>query len=123
MATVTKLIDDIDGTDATDTLEFSWGADDYTIDLNDKNAQEFREFMALYIGHATKKAPQVHGAGRNRSGGTQGMGNEPKRSTEEMIVIRAWANNHGFNVAQSGRIAGNVLTAFDAAHAETGDDE
>lgn len=112
MAKVTKIIDDIDGSDATDTLEFSWGADDYTIDLNDKNAQEFREFMALYIGHATKKAPQVYGAGRSGSGGTSGL---PKRSTEELTAIREWANANGHTVSLVGRIPNKVIEAFDAA--------
>lgn len=122
MAKITKLVDDIDGSDATDTLEFSWGADDYTIDLNDKNANEFREFMALYIGHATKKAPQSHGAGRSGSGGTSGY---PKRSTEELTAIREWANTNGHKVSLVGRIPNKVIEAFDAATSadNTGDDE
>jgi len=107
MAKITKIVDDIDGSDATDTLEFSWGADNYTIDLNDKNADEFREIMALYISHATKRAAEPFAP---RSGGNT----TPARSKVENDKIRAWAGLHGHKVSPVGRIPESVISAYEA---------
>ena len=104
MATVTKLVDDIDGTDATDTLEFSWGGDNYTIDLNDENATGFRNFMATYVMHATKVRHEVKPAAK-RSGAT--------RTSSELNEIRDWARGAGFEVSSYGRVREEILTAYD----------
>jgi hypothetical protein len=104
MAKVTKIVDDIDGTDATDTLEFSWGGDNYTIDLSDENADEFRRLMARYVSHATKVRHEVKPFGKRVS---------PVRSTSELNEIRAWAREHDFEVSSVGRIREEILTAYE----------
>lgn len=114
MATVTKLVDDIDGSDATDTLEFSWGGDNYTIDLNDTNADEFRTVMALYVSHATKVRHEVKSAAK-RSGGV--------RSTSELNEIRSWARANGYEVASIGRIREEVITAYENRETSGAPDE
>lgn len=113
MAKITKIVDDIDGSDATDTLQFSWGADDYTIDLNDENAQEFRTMMALYVAHATKVRQEVKPAGK-RSG--------PVRTASELNEIRVWAREHGFEVSSVGRIREEIITAYEARNLPETDD-
>ncbi len=114
MATVTKLVDDLDGSDATDTLEFSWGGDNYTIDLNDTNADEFRTMMALYVSHATKVRHEVKHAAK-RSGAV--------RSTSELNEIRSWARANGFEVASLGRIREEVVTAYENRETSNAPDE
>jgi hypothetical protein len=114
MATVTKLVDDIDGSDATDTLEFSWGGDNYTIDLNDVNADEFRTVMALYVSHATKVRHEVK-APTKRSGAV--------RSTSELNEIRSWARANGYEVASIGRIREEVITAYENRETSGAPDE
>lgn len=103
MAKITKLVDDIDGSDATDTLEFSWGGDSYTIDLNDKNADDFREMMALYVGSATKVRHEIRPAAKRAV-----------RTKRELDEIRAWAREKGLQVAPTGRIREDVLSAYEA---------
>ena len=100
MAKVTKIIDDIDGTDATDTLEFSWGGDNYTIDLSDENADEFRRLMARYVSHATKVRHEVKRT-------------IPMRTTAELNEIRAWARKAGYEVSSVGRIREEIITAYE----------
>jgi len=104
MAKVTKIIDDIDGTDATDTLEFSWGGDNYTIDLSDENADEFRRLMARYVPFATKVRHEVK---------TFGKRTIPMRTTAELNEIRAWARKAGFEVSSVGRIREEIITAYE----------
>lgn len=103
MAKITKLVDDIDGSDATDTLEFSWGGDNYTIDLCDENADKFREIMALYVGSATKVRHDILPAAKRAV-----------RTKKELDEIRAWARERGLQVAPTGRIREDVLTAYEA---------
>jgi len=116
MAKVTKIIDDIDGTDATDTLEFSWGGDNYTIDLSDENADEFRRLMARYVPFATKVRHEVKPLGKRTI---------PMRTTAELNDIRAWAREAGFEVSSVGRIREEIITAYENRdlHQETTDEE
>ena len=48
------LVDDIDGTDATETVSFGLDGTTYEIDLNDANAAALRDALAAYVGHARK---------------------------------------------------------------------
>lgn len=114
MAKITKIVDDIDGSDATDTLEFSWGGDNYTIDLNDENATGFRNFMATYVMHATKVRHEVKSAAK-RSGAV--------RSTSELNEIRTWARANGYEVASLGRIRDEVVTAYENRETSSAPDE
>jgi len=116
------MVDDIDGTEATDTLEFSWGADDYTIDLSEVNAEEFRELMAKYIGHATKKVAPVVLEPRKRAARGTSTPKPGKRSRDELSKIREWAGLNGHQVSPKGRIAEVVIAAYDSAMAEELDD-
>ena len=54
------LVDDLDGTEATETVAFGLDGTTYEIDLNDANAAALREALSGYVGHARK----VTGGGR-----------------------------------------------------------
>src|ERR1700709_2110953 len=58
--TIVQLTDDIDGSEATESLSFALDGVAYTIDLNDNNAAELREALAPYVAAARR------GAGRGR---------------------------------------------------------
>ena len=45
------LVDDIDGSDAEETVSFALDGRDYEIDLSKKNAARLREVLAPYVGH------------------------------------------------------------------------
>ena len=51
--TITQLIDDIDGSEAEETITFAIDGANYEIDLNAKNAAKLRDALATFIGHAT----------------------------------------------------------------------
>ena len=48
------LVDDLDGTEATETVTFGLDGTSYEIDLNDANASALREALSGYVGHARK---------------------------------------------------------------------
>jgi len=100
------LEDDLDGSDASQTVTFALDGTSYEIDLNDKNAAALRDAMATYVGHARK----VTGARRGRrSSAATSAGHSAKE-------IRDWARSHGHKVPERGRIPASVREAFEAAH-------
>jgi hypothetical protein len=102
------LVDDIDGSDATQTVSFGLDGTSYEIDLNDAHAGELREALAGYVGHARKVT-----GGRRRSGGTRSTASTSAHSPAE---VREWARSNGYDVPSRGRIPADVRQAFDAAH-------
>ena len=71
------LEDDLDGSDATQTVSFGLDGTSYEIDLNDKNAAALRDALAAYVGHGRK----VSGARRGRrSSAASAPATPPRRS-------------------------------------------
>ena len=56
------LVDDLDGSDASQTVSFGLDGTSYEIDLNDKHAAALRDALSGYVGHARK----VTGGARGR---------------------------------------------------------
>lgn len=105
MATKTILVDDIDGSPADETIEFSLDGSAYSIDLSSANAEKLRESFAVYIGHAT--------AVRSRAKASrQSMASRPSSPAAE---VREWAAEQGIEVSSRGRIPSDVLAAYEAA--------
>ncbi|KAA1428301.1 histone-like nucleoid-structuring protein Lsr2 [Nocardioides antri] len=101
------LVDDIDGSDATETVAFGLDGTSYEIDLNEKNATKLRDALAAYVGHARK----VSSSGRRtRSKATAAAGGA------SAAEVRAWARDNGFTVPDRGRIPADVRSAFDSAN-------
>lgn len=101
------LVDDLDGSNATQTVLFGLDGKTYEIDLNDTNSEKLREALAPYVG-----------AGRKQSGGRGtvrriGSGKPANDSGD----IRAWAKKNGFEVSARGRVPAPVREAFEKAHA------
>ena len=48
------LVDDLDGSEATESVSFGLDGTSYEIDLNDANAARLRDALAEFVGHARK---------------------------------------------------------------------
>jgi Lsr2 len=99
---VVTLFDDIDGSEAAETIAFGLDGKSYEIDLNETNAEELRTALAPYVQAGRKRA---------RSGRTY-------RQTEvapDPSAVRAWAQAHQMDVPARGRIPKRVYEAFAAA--------
>jgi hypothetical protein len=97
------LVDDIDGSDATETVIFGLDGKEYSIDLNDKNAKQLRSALEPFITKASS---------RKRRGGAPAA----KSSGPSPAAIREWAQKAGLEVPARGRIPQNVREAYDAAN-------
>ncbi len=107
--TQTILVDDLDGSEAAETVTFGLGGDNYEIDLTEENAAVLRELLAPYV-EVARRVPARRG-GRGRRGKADG-GGAASRSAE----IRAWANANGVPVSSRGRISADVVAAYEAAN-------
>ena len=106
--TFTQLTDDLDGTVATETIEFALDGVTYTIDLSEENAAELREIMARFVGHARKVS------GRSKVKAKQNGSNGA--TPVDLAAVRAWARENGFEVSERGRVAKNIFDAYLEAH-------
>jgi hypothetical protein len=100
------LIDDIDGSDAVETVSFGLDGTTYEIDLNKKNAAALRDALAAYVGNARKVSGTRRG---RRSSAAAALGPSARE-------VRDWARSNGFKVPDRGRIPGDVREAFDKAN-------
>jgi len=103
------LIDDINGDAADETVTFALDGVTYEIDLTAGHAAELRDALATWIGHARK-------AGRSSNAAPRTAGRRTSADRAQLAKIRAWARENGFNVSERGRISGEVVAAFEAAH-------
>lgn len=106
------LVDDIDGSEATQTLSFALDGTSYEIDLNDENAAALREALAPYVGHARKVGRGSGGGGRRTKAASAAAASSAGASARE---IREWARSNGYDVPERGRIPADVREAFESA--------
>ena len=102
---ITMLVDDLDGSEAAETVSFGLDGVSYQIDLSGKNGLKLRQALEPYI---------LAGAKVGRGGVLRSS--KPVRTStanrEENTAIRAWADEHGFEVSERGRIPGAVVEAY-----------
>jgi hypothetical protein len=107
------LIDDLDGSDASGTFDFSLEGRTYQIDLSDENAAKLRDVLAPYIGAARKAG----GRARGRTARQAVVAEKPARSNrEETAALREWARENGHTVSDRGRIPKSVIEAYQSAN-------
>lgn len=103
-----SLVDDLDESDADETVSFALDGATYEIDLSEKNAAALRDALATYVAHGRR-------AGRTASAprASRGSGRVDREQTQ---AIREWARKNGHQVSDRGRIPSTVLEAYNSAH-------
>ena len=101
------LVDDIDGSDADETIQFGLDGTHYEIDLNSDHAQELREQLSRYV----KAARKVSGPSGRPARVRRTNANDAKNKE-----IRDWARERNLDVNERGRIPGNIVAQFEAAN-------
>jgi hypothetical protein len=104
--TVVLLEDDIDGSEASETVLFGLDGSDYEIDLTAGHANELREALQRYTAVARKTS-----GGRGRPDGRKSSQEGPNPKT-----VRQWAAENGLNVNARGRIQADIVRQYEAAH-------
>lgn len=111
---IIKVRDDLDGSDADETIFFAYRGVPYEIDLSLANVELFDKYMDQFISGARKvTVPKA-----SKEASVPG----PRPKPVDLAVknqrkqIRDWANDNGFTVDARGMIASTVFEAFRAAH-------
>lgn len=106
-----QLIDDIDSSPATATIEFTFDGKNYIIDLSEQHADEFNKALAPYIEHArrARRAP----ANKRKSRSSSEAARVKRQKNAE---IRAWALENGVTVSKRGQLGQDTIAAYEAAH-------
>lgn len=99
-----RLEDDLTGGPADETVHFGIDGRAYEIDLNAKHAANFRNLLGTFVERA-----RLARARRRR------LTTRTTASRERSREIRAWAEQHGFAVAEHGRLPRNVIQEYDRA--------
>jgi hypothetical protein len=104
--TVTKLVDDLDGGAAHETVKFGLDGVLYEIDLSSKNAKKLRGELANYVEKGTRISQRAL-ATQSRANGRGG-----RAGRDQNQAIREWAIAKGFEVAPRGRIKQAIVDEF-----------
>ncbi|HKS48472.1 MAG TPA: Lsr2 family protein [Amycolatopsis sp.] len=105
-----SLVDDIDGSEADETVEFGLDGINYQIDLSSENAEELRDALAQYVEHARRAGGRKRAAGRPSA--KAAVARPASVDREQNQAIRAWARKNGFQVSDRGRIPSEVVEAY-----------
>jgi len=97
------MTDDIDGTEAAETIAFRVDGAAYEIDLSKKNAAKMRQAFGRYIEHARRTT------GGRRSG-------RPRHDRHRSSAVREWAKQQGIEVSERGRIPASVVSQYQEVH-------
>lgn len=114
--TTVLLTDDMDGSEADETVSFAMDGVAYEIDLSQDNANDFRDSMSAYMQHGRKVS------GRSSSSRATNIRRPTNLSgeREQREQVRVWARENGFQIGDRGRIAQNIIDAYEEAHTAGG---
>lgn len=100
-----QLVSDLSGGEADETVTFALDNTTYELDLTNKEADKFRGLFQDYIAVARKVSG---GRGRKSSTGS--------KSDYDAKAVRQWATDNGLDVPARGRIPGEIVEQYKAAH-------
>lgn len=107
--TTVTLVDDLDGSEADEQVEFTVDGRTYEIDLSTANSSRLREALAPFVTAARRTG------GARRSSGSAAPGRSAT-DREQNQAIRDWAVEQGMKISERGRIPSNVLEAYHKSH-------
>jgi hypothetical protein len=101
--TTVTLVDDLDGNEADEQVEFAVDGKVYEIDLSAANSAKLREALAPFVSAARR-------TGGRSTASTATV--RPSVDREQNQAIREWAQQRGMKISERGRIPSNVLEAY-----------
>lgn len=102
------FVDDLDGSQASETVYFSLGRRYYEIDLSAENARTLRDVLAPFVA-AARRSDGDRRPRRTRAGDSPPPASEGRK---DFAKIRGWARQHGHKIADRGPVPGSVLEAY-----------
>ncbi len=104
--TIIRITDDIDGTEAVESIHFGFRGTNYDIDLNAKNVAAMEKSFEKWIQHG-QRSESIGGRSRSRRA--------TAANKDQTAAVREWAKANGYKVSDRGRIAAEVREAYNAS--------
>jgi hypothetical protein len=101
------LIDDMNGGEADETVEFGLDGTSFEIDLSHGNSQELRDLLKPYIDKGRKVTNTARRPSRSRA-----TASDEARNKE----MRAWAKAQGLKVNERGRVPADIVAKYETAN-------
>lgn len=111
---ITRLRDDIDGSEASRTVVFGWDGVQYELDLSNKNATAFGKLIEPYVSAARRTGGRQV---RRTTAKSTTRKRSSKSASADPSAVREWAAQNGFTVSPRGRISAAILEAYQGASA------
>jgi hypothetical protein len=108
----TRLVDDLDGSEAVEKVSFAFEGRDYEIDLSRENAARLRDGLAEFVAAGRRTG------GSGRRSVTPRTGQRTTYDREQALAVREWARANGFEVSERGRIPRVVIEAYEQRGSE-----
>jgi hypothetical protein len=106
-----EMVDDLDGSEANQTVPFALDGVSFEIDLSEENASTLRDELARYVGAARRiGGRKVRLATGQSLTGSSSSGTDRERNRQ----IREWAQTNGYEVAERGRLSSEIIAGFEA---------
>ncbi|MDG4803614.1 Lsr2 family protein [Micromonospora sp. WMMD980] len=116
-----KLVDDLDGGDADETVTFALDGVQYEIDLSASNADQLRDVFAPYTSSGAKvgrggitASTRAFRGVAGPSGSRRARG-EPGVDRVQNKAIRDWAKRTGKAISDRGRIPQEIVAEYHAS--------
>ena len=101
-----SLIDDIDGSEAAETVSFALDGINYDMELSAENAEKLRGELANWIKNSRRVSGRL----------SRGRRGSYTRVSSNSSTIREWARANGYTVNERGRLPKEIIDAFEAAN-------
>jgi hypothetical protein len=109
-----EMVDDLDGSEASQTVPFSLDGVNFEIDLSEGNASALRDELARYVSAARRiGGRKVRLATGQSLSGSASSGTDRERNR----LVREWAQANGYAVADRGRLSSEIIAGYEADQA------
>jgi nucleoid-associated protein Lsr2 len=115
-ATVDVLVDDLDGSEAVETVRIGWNGDWREVDLSKRNLASLSKALDKYW---NVSRPVSAGGRSSRRRPNTTSSSRPAKAGRDPKLIRAWATDNGISVPARGRIPGDVERRYNEAKARS----
>jgi Lsr2 len=115
-----EISDDIDGSQADQTVPFGLDGAAYEIDLSNPNANTLRAALEPFVAAARRTGGRRIKVAVGQA--TDTTKEEPRAAADYTAThdIRSWARNNGYEVADRGRIPASIVDAYHASRTTEG---
>ncbi|QFZ20419.1 histone-like nucleoid-structuring protein Lsr2 [Saccharothrix syringae] len=111
--TIVTLVDDLDGSEARETVDFALDGVSYSIDLSAGNADKLRRRLADFVASGRRSSGRKQRTTRQRHTRTTVPAGGDRAQNQ---AIREWARSRGEQISDRGRISTALIEQFQQAH-------